>query len=66
MKYEELDDLLEDKTYQFDFIGKTGGNGIVTARNEEEAKKKVQNGEYDDIIDTWDLEVEEITAIEEI
>lgn len=65
MGYEDLDDLLNDKEYQFEFKGTVGGYGIVTAQNEEEAKKKVQSGEYDDIMDTWDLEVTEITSIEE-
>lgn len=65
MGYEELDALLNDKTYQFDFKGTIGGYGVVSAKNEEEAKKKVQSGEYDDIIDTWDLEITEITSIEE-
>lgn len=65
MNYEELDKLVGQKEYQFEFNGTVSGYGIVTAQSEEEAKKKVQNGEYDDIIDTWGMEIAEVTSIEE-
>jgi len=53
------------KTYQFTFNATEGGYGIVTAENEEQAKEKVLNGDYDDIMDTWDMEITEVTSIEE-
>ena len=54
------------KEFQFDFIGTQGGYGIVYADNVEEAKRKILNGEYEDIMDTWDMEITEVTNIEEI
>ena len=56
---------MEEKVYQFEFEGTIGGYGIVTASTEEEAKKKIINKEYDDIMDTWGMEIKEITKIEE-
>lgn len=55
----------EYKTFQFEFNGSIKGYGVVTARNYEEAKKLIENGDYDDIIETYDEKVEEITKIEE-
>ena len=43
--------MSELKIYQFDFNGTISGYGIVTAKNEEEAKEKIINHDYDDIID---------------
>lgn len=54
------------KTYQFDFIATEGGYGIVCAETEDEARQKILNGDYEDIIDTWELEITEITNIEEV
>ena len=53
------------KTYQFDFDASVKGYGIVTARNEEQARELLEQGEYDDIIETFDMEIEEITGIRE-
>ena len=54
-----------EKCYQFTFKGSIGGYGIVTAKSEEEAMEKIKNNDYDDIIDTFDMEIEEVTSIEE-
>lgn len=54
-----------EKSYQFDFKGTIGGYGIVTAFSKEQAREKILNGEYDDIMDTWDMEITEITDIKE-
>ena len=53
------------KTYQFEFIATENGYGVVCAENVEQAKEKILNGEYADIIDTWGLKIEEITRIED-
>ena len=55
----------ETKCYQFDFNATISGYGIVYAKNEEKAREYINNKEYDDIIDTWDMEIEEITDIKE-
>lgn len=54
-----------EKCYQFTFKGSIGGYGIVTAKSKEEAMEKIKSNDYDDIIDTWDMEIEEVTSIEE-
>lgn len=53
------------KCYQFDFNATISGYGIIYASSLEEARRLVENGEYDDIVDTYDLEIQEITGIEE-
>lgn len=55
----------EYKVYQFDFDASIKGYGIVTARNEEQARELLEQREYDDIIETFDMEIEEITGIRE-
>jgi hypothetical protein len=57
--------MSNEKEYVFDFIATIGGYGIVIASNEEEALEKIKNEEYDDIIDTWDMQIKEVTKIEE-
>lgn len=54
------------KTYQFDFNATQRGYGVVCADNVEEAKRKILEGDYDDIIDTYDMEITEITNIEKV
>ena len=54
------------KVYQFEFIGSHKGYGVVTASNKEEAIDLINNNDYDDIIDTYDTNIEDITKIEEI
>ena len=56
---------MEEKEYRFEFMGTIGGIGFVTASNEEEARKKILDNDVDDIINTWDMEIKEITKIEE-
>ena len=53
------------KCYKFEFNAKTTGYGIVYAKDRDDAMEKLSNGEYDDIIDIYDTEVEEITSLEE-
>jgi hypothetical protein len=54
------------KTYQFDFNATQRGYGVVCADNVEEAKRKILEGDYEDIIDTYDMEITEITNIEKV
>lgn len=53
------------KEYQFEFKATIGGYGYVTAENESKAKEKVLSGEYEDIMDTWDMDIIEVTKVEE-
>ncbi len=55
-----------EKEYQFTFNGNIGGYGIVSAKNEEEARKKILKQEYDDVMDTWDMDITEVVEIKEI
>lgn len=57
--------MSSEKSYQFDFRGTIGGYGLVTACSEEEARKKILSGEYDDIMDTWDMEITEVVDVKE-
>lgn len=53
------------KCYQFEFNAKISGYGVVYAESEEEARHLVETGTYDDIMDTYDMEILEVTNIEE-
>lgn len=53
------------KCYQFDFNATIGGYGYVYAESVEQAEELINSGDYDDIMDTWDMEIQEITKIEE-
>lgn len=53
------------KCYQFDFNATISGYGIVYASSIEEARRLAERGEYDDIMDTYDMEIQEITDVEE-
>lgn len=55
----------EYKTYQFDFNASIKGYGVVTAKSEAEARELINISDYDDIIDTYDMQIEEITNIKE-
>ena len=55
----------ELKWYRFDFNATISGYGVGQANSLEEAKHLVENGEYDDIMDTYNMEIQEITGIEE-
>lgn len=55
----------KEKCYQFDFKASCGGWGFVYAQNQEEAKEKIMDNEYDDIMEYYDYEIEEITRIKE-
>lgn len=53
------------KCYQFEFNAKQSGYGIVYAEDIEKARELINNNEYDDIIDNWGFELEEIIDIKE-
>lgn len=53
------------KTFKFDFIATERGYGVVCADTVEEAKAKIMNDEYEDIIDTFDMYITEILDIVE-
>ena len=55
----------EEKVFEFNFVGTIGGYGVVAAKNKKEALEKIKNKDYDDIIDTWDMEIKEVTEIKE-
>lgn len=55
----------KEKCYIFDFNASLQGYGTVYAESQEKAIEKVLNNEYDEIIDTYDITIEEITKIEE-
>ena len=57
----------EDKTicYQFDFNATISGYGVVYADSIEQAKELIESNDYDDIIDTWGMKIQEITNIRE-
>lgn len=53
------------KPFRFNFSATIDGMGIIYAEDIKQATEGAINGEYDDIIDTWNLKIEEITEIEE-
>lgn len=53
------------KCFKFEFRATLKGVGIIYARDIEQAKNKAENGECDDVLDTWGFEVEEVIEIEE-
>lgn len=53
------------KCFKFEFKATIGGLGIIYAEDIKQAEIMAKNNEYDDIIDTWGMEIEEITEIEE-
>ncbi len=53
------------KSFQFEFNGSISGYGYVDAEDKEEAIELINNQKYDDIMDTYDLKVEDITSIKE-
>ncbi len=56
---------MTEKEFQFEFKGTIGGYGYVYAKTKEEALEKIKNKDYDEIMDTWDMEIKEVTKIEE-
>ena len=53
------------KCFKFEFKATINGYGIIYAEDIEQAEEGLKNGEYDDILDTWGMEIEEVTEIEE-
>lgn len=54
-----------EKQYNFLCVVEEVGRGYVMAKNEEEAIQKILNGDYEDIVDTYDMKVKSIIEIEE-
>ena len=55
----------KEKCYQFEFNATISGYGIVYAEDEFSASLKAKQGDYDEIMDTWGMEITEITKVEE-
>lgn len=55
----------KEKCYQFEFNATISGYGIVYAEDEFSASLKAEQGDYEEIMDTWGMEITEITKIEE-
>jgi hypothetical protein len=55
-----------EKEYKFLAVAKEIAKGYVIAKNEDEAKKKILDNDYEDIWDTYDMELEKIVEIEEV
>lgn len=55
----------QEKCYQFDFNATISGYGIVYAEDEMQAKELAESGDYEEIIDTWDIKIQEITNVKE-
>ena len=53
------------KCYQFEFEATIGGYGIIYAEDRETALAELRENKYDDILDTWGMEITEITKLEE-
>ena len=53
------------KCFKFEFKATIRGLGIIYSEDIKQAKFDILDDEYDDIIDTWGMEIEEITEIEE-
>jgi len=53
------------KTFHFTIEENSIGKGYVSAENIEEAKQKINNGEWDDIYDTVGTTYGDIIEIEE-
>lgn len=55
----------KEKCYQFEFNATISGYGIVYAEDEFSASLKAEQGDYDEIMDTWGMEITEVTKVEE-
>lgn len=53
------------KCYQFEFEATIQGHGIIYAEDIETALAELRENKYDDILDTWGMEITEITRLEE-
>ena len=52
------------KCFKFNFDAEISGYGLVYAENEEQAKELIMRDEYDEIMDTWGMEITDVTDIE--
>ena len=55
----------KEKCYQFEFNATISGYGIVYAEDEFSASLKAEKGDYEEIMDTWGMEITEVTKVEE-
>lgn len=55
----------KEKCYQFEFNATISGYGIVYAEDEFSASLKAEQGDYEEIMDTWGMEITEITSVKE-
>lgn len=55
-----------EKEYTFLCLAEEIARGYVFAKNAEEAKQKILNNDYDDVADTYDMNMKEITFLEEV
>lgn len=53
------------KCYQFEFEATIQGYGIIYAEDRETALAELRENKYDDILDTWGMEITEITRLDE-
>lgn len=55
----------KEKCYKFEFDASIKGYGLVYAETEAEARELIATKDYDEIIDTWDFEIDEVTSLKE-
>ena len=53
------------KCYHFEFEATIQGHGIIYAEDRETALAELNENKYDDILDTWGMEITDITRMEE-
>jgi hypothetical protein len=54
----------EKKCFKFTFTATVEGYGMVYAKSRMEAISLIMNQEYDDIIDTYNLQIEDVNSLE--
>ena len=52
-----------EKEYKFSCVVEQMVRGYVTAKNEEEAKQKILNDNYDDIADTYNMVMKKVIIL---
>lgn len=55
----------KEKCYQVEFNASISGIAIVYAEDEFSASLKVEQNDYDDIVDTFDMQIEEVVNVRE-
>lgn len=54
------------RCYEFEAEVSSRIRGVIYARNEEEAREEVLHGKKDDVIETFDVKVENIVQLGEV